>query len=115
MADLTVKAAYATVTTEDGNRFIGFVDRHDETYALFRQPLTGGPVWFEVNDPDFGAEDAVEQASIGPGGLEITLRPAKAGRFGYAFSVAVRLKDCADAETALAALRGMLGATLQSA
>lgn len=107
MADLTVKAAYATITTEGGERFVGFVDRHEESYALFRQPLTGGPVWFEVNDPDFGAEDAVEQAQIGPGGLEITLRPAKAGRFGYAFSVDVRLKDCDGAEAALAVLREM--------
>lgn len=107
MADLTVKAAYATVTSEDGDRFVGFVDRHEENYALFRRALTGGPVWFEVNDPDFGAEDAVEAAQIGPGGLEITLRPAKAGRFGYAFSVDVRLKDCDGAEAALAALKDM--------
>ena len=41
------------------------------------------------------------------GRLEITLRPAKAGRFGYAFSVDVRLKDCDGAEAALAALKEM--------
>lgn len=109
MSDLVVKAGYATVAEDDGLRFVGFVDPRNDGYALFRQPLTGGPVWFEVNDEDFGAEDAVQAAAIGPGGLEITLKPAKAGRFGYAGSVAVRLKTCEGAEAALEALRAMLG------
>jgi len=107
MTEIVVRAAYATVAVEDGLRFVGFVDARDETYALFRQPQAGGAIWFEVNDEDFGADDAVETAQIGPGGLEITLRPALAGRFGYASRVAVRLKTCAEAEPALEALRAM--------
>ncbi len=108
MADLVVKAAYATVAEEDGTRFVGFVDALDEHYVLFRQPLTGGPVWFEVNDEDFGADDAVALAAVADGSLEIAIRPEKAGRFGYAGSVAVRLKACEGAEAALEALAGML-------
>lgn len=115
MSDLVVKAGYATVADEDGVRFIGFVDPRNDGYALFRQKLTGGPVWFEVNDEDFGAEDAVEAASVGPGGLEITIRAAKAGRFGYARAVAVRLKTCEGADAAIAALRVMLGAAFVEA
>jgi len=107
MTEIVVRAAYATVAVEDGLRFVGFVDARDETYALFRQPLAGGAIWFEVNDEDFGADNAVETAQIGPGGLEITLRPALAGRFGYASRVAVRLKTCDGAEPALEALRVM--------
>lgn len=115
MTDLVVKSAYATVAEEDGERFVGFVGPRDETYALFRQPLTGGPVWFEVNDEDFGAEDAIEAAVIGPGGLEITLRPKLAGRFGYARGVAIRLKGCSGAGEALVVLSGMLGVALHAA
>lgn len=112
MADLVVKAAYASVAEEDGFRFIGFVDALDEHYALFRQPLTGGPVWFEVNDEDFGAEDAIAAAAVREGSLEITLRPAVMGRFGYAGSVAVRLKACEGAEMALKTLERMTGLSL---
>lgn len=107
MTEIVVRAAYATVAVEDGLRFVGFVDARDEAYALFRQPLAGGAIWFEVNDEDFGADNAVEAAQIGPGGLEITLRPALAGRFGYASRVAVRLKTCDGAEPALEVLRVM--------
>lgn len=114
MADLVVKAAYATVADDDGLRFIGFVDALDEAYALFRQPLTGGPVWFEVSDEDFGAEDAIAAISVTDGSLEITLRPELAGRFGYAASVAVRLKSCEGGDAALAALSAMLGQVLVS-
>lgn len=107
MTGIVVKAAYASVAVEDGQRFVGFVDARDECYALFRQTVAGGPIWFEVNDEDFGADDAVETAQIGPGGLEITLRPALAGRFGYASRVEVRLKTCDGADAAMQALRGM--------
>lgn len=107
MSDLVVKAAYATVAEADGFVFVGFVDARDENYALFRQPKDGGPLWFEVNDEDFGAEDAVETAQLGPEGLALTLRAAKAGRFGYAGRVAVRLKSCEGAEVALERLRAM--------
>ena len=109
MTDVVVKAVYATVTDEDGARFIGFVDATEESYAMFRQDLAGGPVWFELNDEDFGADDAVAQASIGPGGLELVLHPALSARFGYARQIAVRLKACDGAEAALAALQKMLG------
>lgn len=107
MADIVVKAGYATVTVEDGLRFVGFVDPKREEYALFRQPIGGGPVWFEVNDGDFGAEDALNALTLGPLGLEAVIRPALMGRFGYAGSVAVRLKTCEGAEAALVALREM--------
>lgn len=107
MTDLVVKAAYASVVVEDGQRFVGFVDARDEAYALFRQPVGGGPVWFEVNDEDFGAEEAVAGCAVGAEGLVITLHPAKAGRFGYASRVAVRLKACEGAEAGLEALRQM--------
>ena len=105
MTDLVVKAAYATVAEADGCLFIGFVDARDEAYALFRQPLGGGPIWFEVNDEDFGAEDAIAAASLGAEGLVLALHPAKMGRFGYASRVAVRLKACEGAEAALDRLR----------
>ena len=114
MADLVVKAAYATVADEDGARFIGFVDALDESYALFRQPLGGGPVWVEINDEDFGAEDAIAAIEVRDGSLEIRLRPELAGSFGYATLVAVRLKSCEGADAALAALSAMLRADLRA-
>ncbi|MFT4151622.1 MAG: hypothetical protein QM656_15590 [Paracoccaceae bacterium] len=112
MADIVVKAAYATVADEDGLRYVGFVDALEESYALFRQPVTGGPVWFEVNDEDFGAEDAILSAQFRDGSLEIALRPGVAGRFGYAQSVSIRLKSCEGGEAALKALAGMTGLAL---
>lgn len=114
MADLVVKAAYATVAEDDGLRFIGFVDALDECYALFRQPLAGGPVWFEVNDEDFGAEDALAAIALREGSLEIALKPELAGDFGYAASISVRLKTCEGAEAALSALSAMLGVDLRA-
>lgn len=114
MADLVVKAAYATVAEDDGLRFIGFVDALDEAYALFRQPLAGGPVWVEVNDEDFGAEDAIAAIEVREGSLEVTLKPELAGDFGYAGSFAVRLKHCEGADAALAALSAMLGVDLRA-
>ncbi len=48
-----------------------------------------------------------------PKGLEITLRPQKTLAFGWAGTVAVRIgPGCEDAEPALEALRGMLGAVM---
>jgi hypothetical protein len=107
MADIVVKAGYATVTAEDGRRFVGFVDPKRDDYVLFSQALDGGPIWFEVNDEGFGAEDALDALTLGPLGLEATIRPALSGRFGYAGTVAVRLKTCEGAEAALTALREM--------
>lgn len=111
MADVTIKAAYATVADEDGFRFVGFVDATEESYALFRWPLAGGAVWFEVNDEDFGAEDAILSARVEGGSLEITLRPELTARFGYAASIAIRLKSCDGAEAALQAAGPMIGLT----
>lgn len=112
MADITVNAAYASVVEDEGELFIGFAEGEgeDEPYVLFRQPLAGGPVWFEVSDETLGAEDAVESVVQDAGGLTIAIAPAKASRIGWAAEVAVRIgPECEDAAEALAALRGMLG------
>ncbi len=114
MADIVVKAAYGSVVEDEdeGFLFVGFAEGEDEEegYVLFRQPIGGGPVWFEVNDETFGAEEAVQSVVLGQKGLEITLRPEKVAAFGWAGTVAVRIGPaCEDAEEALEALRGMLG------
>jgi len=115
MADLTLKAAYATVTEDDGFRFVGFVEEDDEGYALFRQPLDGGAVWFEVNDEEFGDDEALAVVSLTVKGLEITLTPEAAPRFGWAGSVAIRLPaTCENRDEAVAALTAMLGPLLQT-
>jgi hypothetical protein len=117
MTDIKLDAAYASVVedAEEGQLFIGFAEGEDEseTYVLFRQPLGGGPVWFEVGDESFGAEDAVEGAILSPGRLTITLRAELAARFGYARTVEVGLVACEDLAEALIALRGMLGDRLR--
>ncbi len=113
MADITVKAAYGSVVEDEGVLFIGFAEGEDEEegYVLFRQPLEGGPVWFEVNDESFGAEDAVENVVAGPKGFEVTLRLTQLATFGFARTVAVRVgPTCEDGDEALTALRAMLGA-----
>jgi hypothetical protein len=112
MADITIRALYGSVVEDEGLLFVGFAEGEDEDegYVLFRQPVGGGPVWFEVNDEGFGAEDAVQAVTPGPKGIEITLKPALAASFGWAQSVAVRIApDCEDAAPALEALRTMLG------
>lgn len=119
MADIMVKAAYASVVEdpEDGFLFIGFAEgeEEDEAYVLLRQALGGGPVWFELGDEAFGAEDALISVSMGTTGLEFALRPEKAAKFGFATSVSVDLTQCEDKEEALAALRDMLGTIWQEA
>lgn len=112
MADITVNAAYGSVVEDEGFLFIGFAEgeEDDEGYVLFRQPLEGGPVWFEVNDENFGADDAIEMVSMGPSGLEIALKPELAASFGWAVSVGVQIDPATeDAAEALAALAEMLG------
>ncbi len=112
MAEITVTAAYGSVVEDEGLLFVGFAEGEDEdeNYALFRQPVGGGPVWFEVGDESFGAEDALESVTLGPTGLEIVIAPARRAAFGFAGSIAVRIgAGCEDAEPALAALREMLG------
>jgi hypothetical protein len=112
MADITIEAAYGSVVEDEGQLFIGFAEGEDEDegYVLFRQPVGGGPVWFEVNDEGFGAEDAVEVVTLGSKGMEITLKPERAATFGWARTIAVRIgPGCEDAAPALEALRTMLG------
>ena len=112
MADITVTAAYGSVVEDDGNLFVGFAEGEDEDegYVLFRQPVGGGPVWFEASDETFGAEDAIETVVAGPKGFEVTIRPEKRAAFGFAASVAVRVgTGCEDGPEALAALKGILG------
>lgn len=116
MADIELTAAYASVVEDEDCLFIGFAEGEDadEAYVLFRQPLAGGPIWFEATDETFGAEDAVAAVVASPAGLEITLHPAAAARFGWARSIAVRIgPDCEDAALAIDALQTMLGARFQ--
>lgn len=112
MADITIRALYGSVVEDEGQLFIGFAEGEDEEegYVLFRQPVGGGPVWFEVNDEGFGGEDAVESVAAGPKGIEITLKSDRAATFGWAKTVAVRIgPGCEDAAPALEALQAMLG------
>lgn len=112
MADITVKAAYGSVVEDEGQLFIGFAEGEDEDegYVLFRQPIDGGPVWFEASDESFGAEDAIESVVAGPKGFEVTIRADKRAAFGFAATVAVRVSPgCEDGPEALAALKGLLG------
>lgn len=112
MADITVKAAYGSVVEDEGFLFVGFAEgeEEDEGYVLFRQPVGGGTVWFEVNDESFGAEDAIEAVVPGPKGIEIRLKPGLAAQFGWASSVAVRIgPGTEDADAAREALAQMLG------
>lgn len=118
MADITVKAAYGSVVEDEGFLFVGFAEgeEEDEAYVLFRQPVDGGPVWFEATDEAFGAEDAVQSVVAGVKGLLITIRPERVAAFGFASVVAVQIgSNCEDAEPALAALREMLGSVWQDA
>lgn len=114
MADITVKAAYASVVEdeEDGFLFIGFAEGEDadEPYVLFRQALTGGPIWFEVGDESLGGDEVVERVSLTGTGLEIQIRTDAVAQIGWANLIAVRIgPDCEDAEQAIEALRQMLG------
>ena len=116
MADIVVKAAYGSVVEDEGLLFIGFAEgeEEEEGYVLFRQPVGGGPIWFEVNDEGFGAEDAVERLVRGPKGIEIVLKPELAAKFGWAMSIAVRIgPGTEDAEDALSALARMFGEKFQ--
>lgn len=118
MADISLKAAYASVVEddEDGMLFVGFAEgeAEDEAYALFRQPLAGGPVWFEVTDESFGAEDAVQSVTAGPKGLDIVIRPGKEAAFGWAGSVQIKAgPGCEGRDEAYAALSAMLGPVWQ--
>lgn len=112
--DLTLHALYASVVEdeEEGLLFIGFAEGEDEEepYLLFRQPVAGGPVWFEIGDEAFGAEDALDSVRETPKGLLLTVRPAARAALGFVATIDLRLgPDCEDADPAVAALREMLG------
>lgn len=112
MADITVKAAYGSVVEDEGVLFVGFAagEDADEGYVLFRQPVGGGPIWFEASDETFGAEDAIEKVVAGPKGFAVTIRPEKRAAYGFAATVAVRVgAECEDGTEAVAALKAMLG------
>lgn len=112
MADLNFSAAYGSVVEDDGQLYIGFAEGEDEdeAYVLFRRSIQGGPVWFEVTDESFGAEDAIDSVLDGPEGLEIILRPDKAAAFGWAATVSVKIgPGCEYAQETRQALREMLG------
>ncbi|MFN4128846.1 MAG: hypothetical protein ACK4GC_03385 [Paracoccaceae bacterium] len=116
MADITIHAAYASVVEddEDGMLFVGFAqgEEEDEPYALFRQARAGGPVWFAVNDEDFGAEDAVQGITRDAKGLTITIRPEHVASFGWAATIAIRIgSQTEDAEQAIEALHDIYGET----
>lgn len=114
MADIVVNAAYGSVVEddEDGFLFIGFAEGEDEDepYVLFRQPLTGGPVWFEVGDESLGAENAVEKVTRTTEGIEIHIAADAVAKIGWAHVILVRIgPGCEDSAEALAALKDMMG------
>jgi hypothetical protein len=116
MADITVKAAYGSVVEDEGELFIGFAagEDADEGYVLFRQPVEGGPIWFEASDETFGAEEAIAAVASDPKGFEVTIRPERRMAFGYAATVAVRVgMGCEDGPEAIDALKAMLGSLWQ--
>ncbi|MDQ2065953.1 hypothetical protein Q9295_06190 [Xinfangfangia sp. CPCC 101601] len=118
MADIDVIAAYGSVVEDDeeGLLFIGFAEGEDEDepYVLFRQALSGGPIWLEIGSEEFGAEDAVSRVIETASGIEIVLDPAQAASFGFATSVGVKIgPDCEDGAEALAALREMFASVWQ--
>ena len=115
MAEIVVKAAYGSVVEdeEDGFLFIGFAEGEDEDepYVLFRQALSGGPIWFEVGDESMGAEDAVESVTRTAKGLDIQIAPKALAKIGWAALIEVRIgPDCEDADEAVPALKDMMGA-----
>lgn len=115
LAEIVIRAAYASVVEDEdeGFLFIGFAEGEDEDepYCLFRQPIGGGPVWFEVNDEGFGAEAAVTQLVLDDKGLRISIHPEHVAQIGWATHVRVRIgPECESVDDALAALRDMFGA-----
>jgi hypothetical protein len=112
MADIEIKAAYASVVEDDGTLFIGFAEgeEEDEGYVLFRQPVEGGPIWFEVTDEAFGGENAVESVVAGPEGFEVIIQAQSVGAFGWARVIAVTIGPEAEGrDDAFAALEAMMG------
>lgn len=116
--DVEITAAYASVVEDEGTLFVGFPEGEDETdpYALFRQDVAGGPVWFEMDDELFGADDAVERLVWTAKGLTIHLAVQARPRFAHVATIAITLpKDCEERSEAEAALAQMLGQRFQRA
>jgi hypothetical protein len=112
MADIEVAAAYGSVVEDEGTLFVGFAEGEEEDggYVLFRQTGGAGPIWFEVTDEAFGAEDAVASVQAGAEGLVIRILPERVAAFGWAGEIAVRIAAGADGrDEAFAALAAMLG------
>ena len=114
MTEVLIRAAYASVVEDDEDEmlFIGFAEGEDEEepYCLFRQPLAGGPIWFEISSDEFGAEDAVANIQRDKKGITLHIAPAAQAQMGWASSIAVRIgPECEDAENALTALAEMFG------
>lgn len=110
--DVEIIAAYASVVEDEGTLFVGFPEGEDETdpYVLFRQDVAGGPVWFEMDDEFFGADDAVERLEWTVKGPVICLAEHARSRFAHVRVIAVSLPDpCEERAEAEAALAQMLG------
>jgi hypothetical protein len=111
MAEMEITAAYASVVEDEGMLFVGFAEGEDadEPYVLFRQPVGGGRVWFEVSDESFGAEDAVEALEFHADRIEITIAAGEVATFGYLARVVVLVgPECDSGPEAIAALRQMM-------
>jgi hypothetical protein len=111
--DIEIIAAYASVVEDEGTLFVGFPEGEDETdpYVLFRQEVPSGPVWFEMDDEFFGADDAVERLDWAASGFTIHLADSVRARFAHVAVISVALPpDCEDRAEAEVALAGMLGA-----
>lgn len=107
--DLTIRARLVSVDVEDGQRHIGFAEGdEDEPYALVSQPLKGGPVRLELNDPLFAAEGAIAALTRDGDTLILDIAPARAADLGFARRVGIRRAvPSEDWEAALAALARM--------
>lgn len=120
MADISIKALYASVVEEDEDNmlFVGFAQGEDEEepYVLFRQSLDGGPIWFEVSDEDLGADDAVTELRLTREGLEIDLQGDLVQKLGLVHTFLVKIGPATeDADLAIDALRQMYGPLFKDA
>lgn len=109
--EIIIKALYASVVEDEGTLYIGFAEGEDEDepYVLFRREGSG-PIWFEVSDESFGAEDAVSGITLTPKGIEIAIALDKSAEIGFAHSIAVRIPaHCESGPEAIDALRQLYG------
>ena len=109
--EVIIKALYASVVEDEGTLYIGFAEGEDEDepYVMFRREGEG-PIWFEVSDESFGAEDAVSGITRTAKGIEIAIALDKTAEIGFAHSIAVRIPaHCESGEEAIEALRELYG------